>query len=49
MVGQIRKVLEQYQANGGSVQMEMFEGSGHGPHFDAAARWQSIFFAFLAL
>ena len=47
MVGQIRKVLEQYQANGGSVQMEMFEGSGHGPHFDAADRWRTTFFAFL--
>ena len=49
MVGQIRAVLEQYRAKGGSVQMEMFDGSGHGPHFDAADRWQSIFFDFLAL
>ena len=27
--------------------MEMFEGSGHGPIFDAAERWSSIFFKFL--
>jgi hypothetical protein len=26
----------------------MFEGSGHGPLFDAAQRWSEIFFAFLA-
>jgi hypothetical protein len=28
--------------------MEMFEGSGHGPLFDAAERWRSVFFRFLA-
>jgi hypothetical protein len=26
----------------------MFEGSGHGPHIDAAERWGALFFAFLA-
>lgn len=48
MVSQIRTVLERYQAAGGRVQMEMFEGSGHGPHVDAAARWSAVFFDFLA-
>jgi len=27
--------------------MEMFDGSGHGPHFDAAERWHNSFFEFL--
>jgi hypothetical protein len=26
----------------------MFEGSGHGPLFDAAERWGRLFFEFLA-
>jgi len=47
MVTQIRTVLQRYAAAGGRVQMETFEGSGHGPHFDAAARWRALFFAFL--
>jgi len=28
--------------------MEMFEGSGHGPLFDAADRWATLFFEFVA-
>ncbi|MCB8945557.1 MAG: alpha/beta hydrolase [Ardenticatenaceae bacterium] len=47
MVTQIRNVLEQYAAAGGRVRMEMFEGSGHGPVFDAAERWAGMFFGFL--
>jgi pimeloyl-ACP methyl ester carboxylesterase len=47
MVSQIRMVLERYQAAGGTVQMEMLEGSGHGPLFDAADRWSELFFGFL--
>lgn len=47
MVTQIRNVLEKYKAAGGRVQMEMFEGSGHGPLFDAADRWSALFFGFL--
>src|SRR5439155_466512 len=31
MVTQIRNVLQQYRKKGGRVEMEMFEGSGHGP------------------
>lgn len=48
MVTQIRTVLERYRDAGGRVRMEMFEGSGHGPLFDAADRWQALFFEFLA-
>jgi pimeloyl-ACP methyl ester carboxylesterase len=48
MVSQIRAVLEKYRQRGGRVEMEMFEGSGHGPLFDAAEKWQNIFFKFLA-
>jgi pimeloyl-ACP methyl ester carboxylesterase len=48
MVAQIRNVLERYRGAGGQVQMEMFEGSGHGPLFDAADRWSKVFFEFLA-
>ena len=48
MVTQIRNVLERYREHGGRVEMEMFEGSGHGPIFDAAQRWSKLFFEFLA-
>ena len=48
MVTQIRNVLEEYGRKGGRVQTEMFEGSGHGPLFDAAPRWSKLFFEFLA-
>ena len=48
MVTQIRDVLDRYAAKGGRVRVEMFEGSGHGPLFDAAERWSKVFFEFLA-
>jgi len=48
MVTQIRNTLEKYRKGGGKVTMEMFEGSGHGPIFDAAERWSATFFKFLA-
>jgi pimeloyl-ACP methyl ester carboxylesterase len=47
MVTQIRAVLERYRDAGGHVEMEMFEGSGHCPAIDAAARWSERFFAFV--
>jgi hypothetical protein len=47
MVSQIRAVLERYRDAGGRVQMEVLEGSGHGPIFDAANRWRQLFFGFL--
>jgi pimeloyl-ACP methyl ester carboxylesterase len=48
MVAQIRAVLEGYARAGGEVRMEMFEGSGHAPLFDAAERWKQVFYEFLA-
>jgi pimeloyl-ACP methyl ester carboxylesterase len=48
MVTQLRTLFERYQAQGGRVQMEMFEGSGHFPAIDAAERWSALFFDFLA-
>jgi pimeloyl-ACP methyl ester carboxylesterase len=48
MVSQIRAVLESYRQAGGRVEMEMFEGSGHGPLFDATDRWKQVFFGFLS-
>ncbi|HKV87383.1 MAG TPA: alpha/beta hydrolase [Candidatus Dormibacteraeota bacterium] len=49
MVAQIRNVLDRYRVRGGHVEMEMFEGSGHGPIFDAAERWSKVFFEFVAM
>ncbi|MEU7813368.1 alpha/beta hydrolase [Pseudonocardia sp. NPDC049154] len=48
MVTQIREVLDAYAAAGGRVTVEIFEGSGHGPHVDAADRWTEVLLAFLA-
>jgi pimeloyl-ACP methyl ester carboxylesterase len=47
MITQIRAVLERYRHAGGRVEMELFHGSGHGPHIDAAERWRALFFGFL--
>ncbi len=47
MVGQIRDVLGAFADRGGDVTIEMFDGSGHGPHIDAADRWTEVFSAFL--
>jgi len=47
MVSQIRTVLERYRAAGGRAETEMFPGSGHGPHVDAAEAWSRTFFGFL--
>jgi pimeloyl-ACP methyl ester carboxylesterase len=33
---------------GGSVRAKVLDGSGHGPHLDAAPRWLAIFREFLA-
>lgn len=48
MVAEIQSVLQGYAANGGAVRTEIFEGSGHGPHFDAADRWREVFFGFVS-
>ncbi len=47
MVSQIRTVLERYRDAGGRVEMETFEGSGHAPPIDAAARWKALWLEFL--
>lgn len=47
MVAQIRTVLDRYQAAGGRVESELFEGSGHCPAIDAVERWSALFFGFL--
>jgi pimeloyl-ACP methyl ester carboxylesterase len=47
MVDQIDHVLDGYAAGGGSVRKEMFEGSGHGPIFDATEAWLEAFRSFL--
>lgn len=46
-VSQIRDVLDRYAAAGGEVRVEMFEGSGHGPHVDAEDRWLAVLLDFL--
>ncbi len=46
-VTQIRDVLDRYAAAGGDVRIEMFEGSGHGPHVDAEDRWLAVLLDFL--
>lgn len=48
MISQIRDVLERYAEAGGQVRTEMFDGSGHGPHVDADARWLSVYLDFLS-
>lgn len=47
MVGQINAVLDRYADAGGVVRKESFEGSGHGPHIDAADDWLDRFRSFL--
>lgn len=47
MVSQIRSVLQRYAQAGGQLRMEMLDGSAHGPHVDAAARWSELFFSWL--
>ncbi len=48
MITQIRELLDRYAAAGGRVRAEMFDGSGHGPHFDARDKWLATFTEFLA-
>lgn len=46
-VTQIRDVLTEYERRGGRVQIEMIEGSGHGPVLDASEQWNALFYAFI--
>lgn len=48
MVGQIRAVLERYQANGGTYQEHVLESVGHMPHIEKPAEFQRIWQAFLS-
>ena len=48
MVTQIRNVLQRYAERGGKLQMEMFEGAGHGPMFDSAQRFGDTFFKYIS-
>ena len=48
MVTQIDDVLGAYAEQGGSVLVERFEGSGHGPFLDARARFCEVFYGFVA-
>lgn len=47
MVTQLRDVFDEYASRGGTVRTEMFDGSGHGPVFDAAERWAATFWEFI--
>lgn len=48
MVSQIRDVLTTYAERGGQVRTELFEGSGHGPLYDAQDRWCQVVGEFIA-
>ena len=48
MVSQIKAVLDDYSARGGTVHIEMMEGSAHGPHIDNFDRWTELFFGFIS-
>jgi len=48
MASQIRNVLKQYEVQGGKVKIEIFEGSGHGPLFDASEHFCDVFYSHLA-
>lgn len=48
MIDQIRAVLEQYQANGGSFREEIIADAGHSPFIEKPAEFNALFHAFLA-
>lgn len=48
MVTQIRAVLADYAARGGTVRTELLPGSGHGPLLDAPRQWRDLLTDFLA-
>lgn len=47
MVRQTGQVLDRYREAGGRVQVEVLEGSGHGPFLDAPDRFRALLFDFL--
>ena len=48
MLDQIRAVLEQYKANGGSYREEVIADAGHSPFLEKPAEFNALFHAFLA-
>jgi len=48
MVDQIRAVLEQYKANGGSYREEVIADAGHSPFLEKPTEFNALFQAFLA-
>jgi pimeloyl-ACP methyl ester carboxylesterase len=48
MLDQIRAVLEQYKANGGSYREEDIADAGHSPFHEKPAEFNARFHAFLA-
>lgn len=49
MVGQMRAVLERYQANGGRYREVVLADCGHSPHVEQPAPFREAFLAFLAV
>lgn len=47
MVSQTRRVLERYQANGGTYQEVVVDGAGHSPHVERPAEFREALFGFL--
>ena len=45
---QSRDGRQRYAAGGGGVRAEGFDGSGHGPHVDAADGWLAVYLDFLS-
>ena len=47
MVSQMRHVLEQYQANGGTFEEVVIADTAHGPHIENPAIFNAAFHTFL--
>jgi pimeloyl-ACP methyl ester carboxylesterase len=48
MIGQMRAVLEQYQANGGQYREEVIANCGHSPHIEQPEMFRQLISAFLS-
>ena len=48
MIEQIRSVLNQYRANGGSYREVVFEDCGHSPHIEKQEELYNVLYPFLA-
>lgn len=47
MVSQMRVLLEEYAAGGGSYREEIFEGCGHSPHVERPEEFRELLFGFV--